>query len=70
MLKRMPRGFGEDHPAARWLRYQSFTLSRPLSDLQVISARLPALIEAEFTAMLPLVRWLNGVLGLKTVKGR
>ena len=65
MLKRMPRGFAEDHPAARWLRYQSFTLSRKLTDAQVTSARLPALIEAEFTVMLPLVRWLNGVLGLK-----
>lgn len=70
MLKRMPRGFSEDHPAARWLRFQSFTLSRPITDLQVISARLPALIEAEFTAMLPLVRWLNGVLGLKAAQGR
>jgi uncharacterized protein (TIGR02453 family) len=65
MLKRMPRGFAEDHPAATWLRYQSFTLSRPITDLQAISARLPALIEAEFAALLPLVRWLNGVLGLK-----
>lgn len=70
MLKRMPRGFAEDHPAAAWLRHQSFTLSRVLSDAQVTSARLPALIEAEFTAMLPLVRWLNGVLGLRPATRR
>ena len=25
VLKRMPRGFADDHPAAKWLRYQSFT---------------------------------------------
>ena len=65
MLKRMPRGFAEDHPAAEWLRHLSFTLSRDLSDAQVTGSRLPALLEAEFSAMLPLVRWLNGVLGLK-----
>ncbi len=70
MLKRMPRGFAEDHPAASWLRYQSFTLSRELNVAQVTGARLPAILEAEFTAMLPLVRWLNGILGLKPATRR
>ena len=27
-LKRMPRGYAEDHPAAKWLKYQSFTSGR------------------------------------------
>jgi uncharacterized protein (TIGR02453 family) len=70
MLKRMPRGFAEGHPAASWLRYQSFTLSRELNVAQVTGTRLPAILEAEFTAMLPLVRWLNGVLGLKPASRR
>jgi uncharacterized protein (TIGR02453 family) len=65
MLKRVPRGFAEDHPAARWLRYQSFTVGRTLTDAQVTGSRLATLIETNFTAMLPLVRWLNGRLGLK-----
>src|SRR5216117_2725734 len=26
MLKRIPRGYAEDHPAAEWLKYQSFTV--------------------------------------------
>ncbi|MBI2404093.1 MAG: DUF2461 family protein, partial [Gemmatimonadetes bacterium] len=70
VLKRMPRGFTEDHPAARWLKYQSFVTGRMLTDRQVTSRRLPALLEEDFKAMLPLVRWLNGVLGLKPAEHR
>ena len=64
VLKRMPRGFAEDHPAAKWLRYQSFTSGRLLEDLEVTDSRLPALLAREFQGLLPLVRWLNGALGL------
>ncbi len=70
MLKRMPRGFAEDHRAAKWLRYQSFTIGRELSDKQVLGARLPALLEDDFTLMLPLVRWLNRALGLSPATSR
>ena len=70
MLKRMPRGFGEDHPGARWLRYQSFTAGRALTDTQVTSLKLPALLEREFQALLPLVRWLNGTLGYRPAISR
>ena len=65
MLKRVPRGFAPDHPAARWLKYQSFVTGRELPDAQAVSARLPALLEADFRLMVPLVRWINGVLGLR-----
>ncbi len=64
MLKRMPRGFSEDHPAAQWLRYQSFTIGRQLSDRDVLSSRLADGLEKDFRLMLPLVRWLNAALGL------
>jgi len=64
MLKRVPRGYAEDHPAARWLRHQSFVVGRHLTDGQVTSARLTATLEADFALMLPLVRWLNAALGL------
>jgi uncharacterized protein (TIGR02453 family) len=64
VLKRMPRGFSEGHAAARWLRYQSFTVSRDLTDAQVTNTRLATRLQAEFEAMLPLVRWLNARLGL------
>ena len=65
MLTRMPRGFSDDHPAGEWLRYQSFTIGRQLSDRDVLSPRLAAGLERDFRLMLPLVRWLNAALGLK-----
>jgi len=70
MLKRMPRGFADDHPAANWLRYQSFTIGRSLSETQVLGPRLPALLEADFKLMMPLVRWLNRALGLRVAAAR
>ena len=70
MLKRMPRGFPETHPAARWLRYQSFTAGRMLRDAEATSPRLAAVLERDFARLLPLVRWLNGALGLRAAKRR
>jgi uncharacterized protein (TIGR02453 family) len=67
-LKRMPRGYSEEHPAARWLRYQSFTSGRPLTDAQVTGTKLPTLLTREFEGLLPLVRWLNGALGFRTAQ--
>src|SRR5687767_8651522 len=65
MLKRMPRGYAEDHPAAKWLKYQSFTSGRALEDSDVVSAQLPGLLARQFEALLPLVRWLNAALGYR-----
>ena len=64
VLKRMPRGFPEDHPGAPWLRYQSFTIGRRLKQAEAIGPRLPALLEADFKVMLPFVRWLNKAMGI------
>lgn len=65
VLKRMPRGFAEDHPAARWLKHQSFTSGRSFTDTEVTSPKLERLLAREFEALLPLVRWVNGALGLR-----
>ena len=70
VLRRVPRGFAPDHPAARWLKFQSFVMGRALSDAQAVSARLPALLEGDFRLMVPLVRWINGVLGLRAAERR
>ena len=70
MLKRAPRGYEEDHPAARWLKYQSFTVGRRLTDAEVTGARITSILEKEYGAMLPLVRWLNGTLGPKQARSR
>jgi uncharacterized protein (TIGR02453 family) len=66
VLKRMPRGYAANHPAADWLRYRSFTATRPLSQREVQSRRLPEILARDFTALVPLVRWINGALGYQT----
>lgn len=63
-LKRMPRGYSEDHPAAQYLRFQSFTTGRALTDAQITSTKLPSLLAKEYEALLPLVRWINSAFGL------
>jgi uncharacterized protein (TIGR02453 family) len=65
MLKRMPRGFDEDHPAAPWLRYKSFTVHRSLTTAQVQSAKLPDTLSGDVEVMLPFLRWLNGAVGYR-----
>lgn len=70
MLKRMPRGFAEDHPAAGWLRYQSFTLGRQLTEAEVLSPRLAAMLERDFARLTPMVRWLNAALGYPAATSR
>jgi uncharacterized protein (TIGR02453 family) len=69
-LKRVPRGYAPDHPAAGWLRFQSFVAGRRLTDRQAVGGRLVALLEEDFKVLLPLVRWINGVLGLRTAQRR
>ena len=70
ILKRMPRGYREDHPAARWLRYRSFVGYRPLRESEVLSPRLPATLERQFAALVPLVRWLNDAVGYRRADRR
>ena len=70
MLTRMPRGYADTHAAAEWLRYRSFTASRPMTDAHVTSRTLPKLLAREFEGMVPLVRWLNGALGYRAASAR
>ena len=70
VLKRMPRGFSEDHPGARWLRYRSFVGYRALAPADVTSARLPTILERDFVLLLPLVRWLNAAVGYQAALRR
>ncbi|HZF68956.1 MAG TPA: DUF2461 domain-containing protein [Gemmatirosa sp.] len=70
MLTRVPRGFAAEHPAARWLRFQSFTAGHALGDEEATAATLPDQLERSFTALLPVVRWLNAALGLRAADRR
>jgi uncharacterized protein (TIGR02453 family) len=62
-LTRVPRGFAPDHPAAEWLRFNSYTASRQLTDAEALSPKLVDTIMKDYAVLLPLVRWLNGALG-------
>ncbi|HEX2218250.1 MAG TPA: TIGR02453 family protein [Gemmatimonadales bacterium] len=66
VLKRMPRGYADNHPAAEWLRYRSFTATRMMSVREVESPRLPAILARDFAALVPLVRWLNTAIGYRS----
>ena len=51
--------------AAKWLRYKSFTVYRPLTNKQVESKRLPSTIAGDVAVMLPFLRWLNAAVGYR-----
>jgi uncharacterized protein (TIGR02453 family) len=70
MLTRPPRGFSAELPAARWLRYQSFTAGRSVSDAAVSSPRLIETVADDYARLVPLVRWLNRALGLRVLDRR
>ena len=70
LLTRVPRGYAPDHPAAHWLRFNSFTASRSLSDADATSPKVVDTIMKDYAALLPLVRWLNGSLGFPAATSR
>lgn len=70
MLKRMPRGFDEGHPAARWLRYQSFTVTIPMADADALDPTLPRRLARQFRTLTPFVRWLNEAIGYRRAERR
>lgn len=58
-LRRVPRGFAPDHPAADLLRHRQFIAGRELPPAFASSARFyPTLLET-FKAIVPMVRFLN-----------
>ena len=70
VLTRVPRGYAPDHPAARWLRYKSFTAGRDLTDAETGSRKLLDALRKDVVAMLPLIRWMNSAIGLPPRKSR
>lgn len=70
ILTRPPRGYTDESPGARWLRFKSFTATHDLTDAEATAADLPDRFEAACRALLPLMRWLNGGLGLDTAAAR
>jgi len=69
-LRRVPRDFSPDHPAAEWLKLQSFTARAPIEPSVVTSPRLINRLSRDFGLLLPLVRWLNRALGYQPARTR
>jgi uncharacterized protein (TIGR02453 family) len=69
-LVRVPRGYPADHPAAEWLRYQSFTVARTLRPDDVVSPRLADRLARDLALLTPLVRWINRALGYRSLGTR
>jgi len=69
-LRRVPQGFPPDHPAAEWLKLQSFTARAFIEPRVVTSSRLVDRLCRDFEVLVPLVRWLNRALGYRPAKAR
>lgn len=69
-LRRVPREFPPDHPAAEWLKLQSFTAAASIEPSVVTSPRLVDRLCRDFEVLVPLVRWLNRALGYQPAKAR
>ena len=61
-LTRVPRGYPKDHPAADYLRFRQFLAGRQFdADFAMSSRFYPELVRT-FSAIMPLVRFLNAPL--------
>ena len=57
-MKRMPLGYPADHPHADLLKLKDVTFGRELSEKEVLSASLPAILAGDFATALPVMRFL------------
>lgn len=69
-LVRVPRGFPVAPRTEGLLRHRSLTAWQTLDDDLVTSPRLPDELEAAMKDLLPLIRWVNGVLGFRPASHR
>jgi uncharacterized protein (TIGR02453 family) len=58
-LKTPPRGYSADHPEIQLLKYKQFITGHALTDKEILSPRLMARTVEVFTALKPLLDWLN-----------
>ena len=68
-LKRTPAGFAADHPDAELLKLKDVTFGRQLSDAEALSAGLPDILVDGFTAALPVLRLLAGLVEAPAAPG-
>ena len=58
-LKRVPRGFPQDHEAAEYLRLKQYLVGEDLDPKLAISPRFYGTLLRRFTALAPFIRFLN-----------
>jgi uncharacterized protein (TIGR02453 family) len=56
-LKRIPRGYEEDHPAAKWLKMKSFTFGTDLTKKDLLSPDLPKIITQKIKTAQPALKF-------------
>jgi uncharacterized protein (TIGR02453 family) len=59
-LVRMPKGYDEDHPAAKFLKQKEFLYSSSLIKKDLLSPKLPDILLKKFEAALPMLQFLSG----------
>ena len=58
-LVRPPKGYEENNPAISYLKMKGFTISEPIADSELIAKDIVTKIAASFTAMKPMIDFLN-----------
>lgn len=58
-LKRVPKGYESDNPAAAWLKLKSFLAMRKLDDKEVESPKFIRQVTDAFKALKPMIDFLN-----------
>ncbi len=59
VLKRMPKGYPEDHPAIEYLKFKSLIVSTDIPDKDLLSKDLAKKVSAYFETMKPFIYFLN-----------
>ena len=58
-LKTVPQGYNAEHPAIEFLKLKSFTVGTPIADKDLTTKGLASECESIFTAMSPLVNFID-----------
>jgi uncharacterized protein (TIGR02453 family) len=58
-LRRVPRGFPADHPAAAYLKFRQYLASRTLEPVAATSPGFYKTVVESFRGLMPLIRFLN-----------
>jgi uncharacterized protein (TIGR02453 family) len=59
ILKRVPKGYEADNPAAEYLKRKSYIVTSPISDKDLVSKTLVPKIIAAFETLQPLLNFIN-----------